>query len=318
MTVLLLTDAAMERHMAPGGHPERPARLAAAAAGVGAAADRLGIGMDVDAPMPVSDEDLLRVHSARHLGRLTAVSDGGGGWLDADTLVGPGSLAAARIAAGATIAAAEAVTAGSASVAFAVVRPPGHHAGRDRAAGFCLFNNVAVAAERLRASGPARRVAIVDWDVHHGDGTQAIYEADPDVFYASTHELGIYPGTGAAEDTGIGAAAGTKRNRPLTEGSGDEAFVAAWTEDLLQALAGFRPDAIIVSAGYDAHAADPLARLEVTARGFGRVAEALGATARECGVAGVAVALEGGYDLDALEASVSATVAGLVTGLGAG
>ena len=318
MSVLLLTDAAMERHPAPEGHPERPARLAAAAAGVAAGADRSGVAFRVEAPAPARDDDLARVHAEGHVARLAAVADAGGGWLDADTIIGPGSIDAARLAAGATVAAAEAVAHGAAAVAFAAVRPPGHHAATARAAGFCLFNNVAVAVERLRHTGAARRVAILDWDVHHGDGTQEIYDADAGVFYASTHEDGLYPGTGAVEDAGAGAARGTKHNRPLRAGDGDDAFLAAWAEELLPAMARFRPDAIVVSAGYDAHASDPLARLAVTARGFGGVAEAVGAAARECGVAGVALTLEGGYDLEALEQSVAATVAGLVSGLAAG
>ena len=318
MTVLLLTDPGMGEHAAPGGHPERPARLAAAAAGVQDAAARVGVQLDLRQPPRAADEDITRVHPPRHLARLVAAADGGGGWIDADTFVGSGSVDAARLAAGATLAAAEAVVGGQATVAFAVVRPPGHHASAARAAGFCIFNNIAIAAERLRATGRARRVAIVDWDVHHGDGTQEIYDADPDVFYASTHEWGIYPGTGDRTDAGVGAATGTKHNRPLEPGSGDDAFVRAWADELLPQLARFAPDAILVSAGYDAHAADPLARLEVTDDGYRRVAEALGAAARASGLRGVALTLEGGYDLHALRTSVAATVDGLVSGLEAG
>lgn len=318
MTVLLLTDREMERHPAPAGHPERPARLAAAAAGVSDAASRLGAELRQGGGRAASAEELQRVHPAAFLERLRSSAAGGGGWLDPDTIVGSASLAAASHAAGTTIDAALAIAEGSAAVAFAVVRPPGHHAGASRGAGFCLLNNVALAAEALRASGMAARVAILDWDVHHGDGTQSIYDADPDVFYASTHEWGLYPGTGSADEVGVGPAAGTKRNCPLEPGSGDEAFLEAWSATLLPELVRFGPDAILVSAGYDAHAFDPLSRLEVTADAYRRLGEAVGATVRRLGIGGVALALEGGYDLDALRSSADATVDGLLVGLGAG
>jgi acetoin utilization deacetylase AcuC-like enzyme len=315
VTVVLLTDPAMEAHPAPSGHPERPARLAAAAAGVTDAAAGRGVDVRAEPARSATDDELTRVHPIAFIRRIEAACAAGGGWLDADTMVGPRSADAARRAAGATVDAVSAAVTGEASLAFAVVRPPGHHAARERAAGFCLFNNVAVAAEAARANGVAR-LAILDWDVHHGDGTQAIYDGDRDLFYASTHEWGIYPGTGAATETGIGGATGTKRNRPLAPGAGDREFVAAWVDDLLPAVVGFRPQAIVISAGYDAHADDPLARLNVTADGYRAVAEATGAAARTCGVPGVALTLEGGYDLDALRASAAATVEGLLAGLG--
>jgi acetoin utilization deacetylase AcuC-like enzyme len=220
----------------------------------------------------------------------------------------------ARLAAGATIQAARAVAAGEARFAFAVVRPPGHHAASGRGTGFCLLNNIAVAAAALRADGVAHRIAIVDWDVHHGDGTQAIFDADPDVLYASTHQAPFYPGTGAAVDRGTGAGRGTKLNRPLLAGDGDEAFVAAWREELLPAVEDFRPDAILVSAGYDAHAADPLAGLDVTEAGYAAVGHELGAAAARLGLGGVTLTLEGGYDLAALRASVAASVLGILRG----
>ena len=202
--------------------------------------------------------------------------------------------------------------AGEATVSVAAVRPPGHHAAADRGSGFCLLNSVAIAAAGLRADGTAKRIAIVDWDVHHGDGTQAIFDADADLLYASTHQWPFYPGTGSAAERGRGAAAGTKLNRPLAAGDGDEAFTQAWIGELLPALEEFLPDAILVSAGYDAHAADPLAGLTVTEAGYEAVAAALGAVARRIGVPGVALTLEGGYDLPALRASIAASVRGLL------
>ena len=198
-------------------------------------------------------------------------------------------------------------------MAFAIVRPPGHHAAARRAAGFCLLNNIALAAMAVRAAG-ARRIAILDWDVHHGDGTQAIFDDDPDLCYASTHQWPLYPGSGQPDQRGQGTAAGTMHNRPLPPGSGDEAFVGAWIEELLPVVEAFGPQAILISAGYDAHRDDPLANLLVTESGFGVVAQAAGRLAGSLGM-GVALTLEGGYDLAALRLSVSATVAGLLRGL---
>jgi acetoin utilization deacetylase AcuC-like enzyme len=311
--VLLLTDPEMAAHEAPG-HPERPGRLAAAAAGVEEGAHLVRADLKMGEIRPADDETLLRIHTEAHVARLAAMVAAGGGWLDADTYVGEESMRAARLAAGGTVDAARAAVQGRARVAFAVVRPPGHHAARDRGAGFCLVNNIAVAVAALRASGLARRVAIVDWDVHHGDGTQAVFDDDPDVCYASTHQSPFYPGTGDRSERGRGAARGTKHNRPLATGSGDDSFVPTWTEDLLPAVEAFRPDAICVSAGYDAHRDDPLAGLEVTEAGYEAVARALGACVARLGLPGVALTLEGGYDLPALRASISASVAGLLAG----
>jgi acetoin utilization deacetylase AcuC-like enzyme len=167
----------------------------------------------------------------------------------------------------------------------------------------------------LRAAGLAQRIAILDWDVHHGDGTQAIFDADPDLCYASTHQMPLYPGTGDSADRGAGAGLGSKHNAPLPPGSGDAAFTDAWLTRLLPAVEAFAPEAILISAGYDAHRLDPLAELEVTEAGYRSVSEAIGRIARAGGLRGVALTLEGGYDLDALRSSASATVAGLLGGL---
>ncbi|MGH2455657.1 MAG: histone deacetylase family protein [Candidatus Limnocylindria bacterium] len=312
--VLLLTHEAMVHHAAPG-HPERPERLAAVEAGVVDGTDAAGAELVRTTPEPAGDEVLARVHPARYLAALTAAEARGGGWIDPDTYLFPGSMAAARVAAAAMVLAATAAQEGVAAVAFAAVRPPGHHASRERSAGFCLLNNVAVAVEALRAADLARRIAVLDWDVHHGDGTQAIYAADPDLCYASTHQSPLYPGSGDGGERGSGPAEGTKHNLPLSPGSGDEAFTAAWLDGLLPAVEAFGPEAILVSAGYDAHRDDPLAQLEVTEAGFETVARQVGALAGRLKLTGVALALEGGYDLPALRRSVAATVEGLLAGL---
>ena len=245
---------------------------------------------------------------------LDRAAAAGGGWLDPDTYLVTGSMLAARLAVGATVRAALAIADGRAEVAVAAVRPPGHHAASSRGSGFCLFNNVAIAARALRSTDRARRIAIIDWDVHHGDGTQELFDDDPDVMYASTHQHPFYPGTGWQGDTGVGAARGTMHNHPLMAGAGDDEFIAAWADDLLPAVERFRPDAILVSAGYDAHRADPLANLHVTEAGFGEVAHLLGALSGRLGLNGVALTFEGGYDLDAVRASSAATVRGILEG----
>ena len=315
--VQLFTDPRMAGHRPPG-HPERPERIDAVDAGVADGAAEAGAKLERPTVIPADADALERIHPASYLELLDDAARQGGGWIDADTYIGPDSMVAARLAAGATVQAALAAIGGKATVAFAAVRPPGHHARRERAAGFCLLNNVAIAVAALRAGGLAQRIAIVDWDVHHGDGTQAIFDADPDLCYASTHQMPLYPGTGDPAEQGTGAAVGTKHNVGLAPGSGDQAFADAWLNQLLPAIEAFAPEAILVSAGYDAHRLDPLAGLEVTAAGYRSVAETLGRTARQLGIGGVALTLEGGYDLGALRESAAATVAGLLSGLAVG
>jgi acetoin utilization deacetylase AcuC-like enzyme len=312
MSVWLLTDAAMDAHAAPG-HPERPDRRGATADGVRDAAGDLLVEPPIE---PIDDATLDAIHDPAYRAMLREVETQGGGWLDPDTYLVRGSMHAASLAAGGTLQAAIAAATGSAEVAFAVVRPPGHHASRGRGSGFCLLNNVAIAVAGLRGRGIGERIAIVDWDVHHGDGTQAIFDADPSLCYASTHQSALYPGTGTRAEDGTGAGSGTKHNRPLAPDSGDEAFTAAWRDDLLPAIERFAPDAILVSAGYDAHVDDPLANLEVTEEGYEEVARLVGALSARLRLQGVALTLEGGYDLDALRASAAASVRGILVGRG--
>ncbi len=287
-------------------HPERPERLAAAAAGV---ADlHLGSSMRTLDPDPATDEQLLLVHSAAHLARLAAVSDAGGGHLDADTYATADSWDVARRAAGAGLTAVRALDRGEGDVAFALARPPGHHALPEMAMGFCLVNNVAVTAAALAERG--ERVVVVDWDVHHGNGTQAIFWDDPRVLYVSTHQHPLYPGTGAATDTGGPGAPGATVNVPLPAGATGDVVQRALAEVAGPVVDCFAPTWVLVSAGFDAHRADPLAELELSAGDFALLAREVAGWAP--GPGRTVVFLEGGYDLEALRASVAATLGALV------
>ncbi len=292
---LFLTDPSSEAHAA-GGHPERPARLRAILDHLDATG--LRVRMHEVAPRAATDAELLRVHPAGHLARVAATS-ARSGWFDADTYSTPASEGAARRAAGAVVQAVEAVLGGEARNAFIAARPPGHHAEPEIAMGFCLYNSVAVGAAAALAAG-VERVAILDWDVHHGNGTQAIFEAEPRVFYASTHEYPYYPGTGHYSETGAGVARGTTVNVPLPRGAGDEAITRAYREVILPALTRFAPDLVLVSSGWDAHRRDPLAGLEVSTAGYTQVARAVIEAADRLCDCRLVVALEGGYDEHAL------------------
>ncbi len=259
-----------------------------------------------------TDEQLLRVHPADYVAAMRAVRPEPGAHveIDGDTLMSEGSLAAALRAAGGAVMGVDAVMEGWARAAFVAVRPPGHHAERHRPMGFCLFSNAAIAARHAQARWGVERVAVVDFDVHHGNGTQDVFERDPSLFYGSSHQFPCFPGTGAANETGMGNVV----NAPLRPGAKSDAFRDAWEGMILPALEAFAPGLLIVSAGFDAHKADPLAQLRLETEDFAWITAALmGVAERHCGGRIVSV-LEGGYDLDALAACTAAHVRTLLQG----
>ncbi len=308
MSVLHLTHPTCARHLTGAGHPERPERLQAIYKAIGESG--LADLVEVSAFPPVDRDLLLSVHSAAYVAEVEAMAQSGGGWLDQDTRVGADSATAAAHAAGAAQRAAEALCEGEAARAFVTIRPPGHHALPERGMGFCLFNNAALAAAAARRAG-RKRVMVVDWDVHHGNGTQAIFWRDPGVLFVSLHQEYWYPGTGALGDVGEGPGEGFTVNLPLPAETGDGGYEEAFTEVVLPLASAYAPDFLIVSAGYDAHYADPLGGMVLTARGFGRLSRLLDDAARASG-APLLVTLEGGYDLAALGASCVATLEALV------
>ncbi|HEY7068360.1 MAG TPA: histone deacetylase [Chloroflexota bacterium] len=304
MTTGLYYSPLYLEHVAPG-HPESPTRLETAWTQL----QRYGLTNDlaVAEPPPADLADVERVHTPAHVRRVRAIAADGGGWVDGDTFVAVASYGAALCAAGAGIAGCEAVLSGRQENAFALVRPPGHHALPDRAMGFCLFNNVAIAAAWARAKGGAERVLIVDFDVHHGNGTQDVFYDRADVALFSTHQFPLYPGTGRLAETGTGAGAGYSVNLPLPPGCGDGVYLRAFDEVLAPLARRYRPDLILVSAGYDAHWSDPLANMRLTVDGYVALVERLRRLADElCGGRLVAL-LEGGYNLGAVAAAVVAT-----------
>ena len=301
--VFVVTPPEPELHDTGSGHPERATRVPAVLAGV---RDALGDDRPFHAGRDATRVELTRVHDDRYVDALHDFARDGGGHLDPDTVVAPGSFTAAVRAAGCGLAAVEAVELGDADAAFVVVRPPGHHAVAGRGQGFCLFNNIAVAATSLTAQG--ERVAIVDWDVHHGNGTQDVFWDDPRVVFVSTHQYPAYPGTGRSEETGGSHAPGSTINFPLPPGATGDVALAAVDDVVAPALEAFAPTWVLISAGFDAHRADPLAELAWSAGDY----HALAARVCELAPEGRVVAfLEGGYDLDALRASAAATVAAL-------
>ena len=296
----LIASERFEEHVTPPGHPERMerARIFTAVAARWSKAGAVSV-----EPRPASREELARVHDEAYLDEIAATA-GRAVRLDADTYTSPESVEIAALAAGAAVQAAEHAMAHG-EAACALVRPPGHHAERDRAMGFCLYNNIAVAAAAARARG-TDRVAIVDIDVHHGNGSQWMFYDDPAVLYVSSHQYPFYPGTGAAHETGTGAGKGYTVNVPLEAGATDADYLLAYTAIVLPVLEQFQPALTLISAGFDAHERDPLASMRMSTEGFGAIVGGLASLARRHG--SLALVTEGGYDLTALEESLDASL----------
>ena len=286
-------------------HPERPARLQAVMDGI--ASLQLGDDLVHADEREASVEELARVHEASYLSEVQAFCAQGGGKIDPDTYAGSDSWLTACRAAGAGLAALAELARRDEGVAFVAARPPGHHAKASRSMGFCLLNNVAVAAASRTALG--ERVLVVDWDVHHGNGTQAIFWDDPDVLYVSSHQSPLYPGTGSPEEVGGTGAPGLTVNLPLPPGATGDVVRAAFDDEARGAIESFSPDWVLVSCGFDAHRADPLSDLELSSGDYAELARVV----REFAPGGrLALFLEGGYDLGALESSVAATLGALL------
>jgi acetoin utilization deacetylase AcuC-like enzyme len=305
---LLVDDARFDRHAPLGHHPERPERLFAARAGLeGAPAT-----FERVPARPATDDELARVHDPRFVASLAKLR-GESGFLDPDTYVSAESVDIARLAAGSLVAMVDALLDGPTTRGLALLRPPGHHARPARAMGFCLLNNIAVATAHARARG-LERVAIVDWDVHHGNGTQEMFWREPGVLYVSTHQFPFYPGTGDIDEVGDGPGKGYTVNVPLSAGGGDDVYAAAFERVVLPVVEAYAPELVLVSAGFDAAARDPLAQMEVSSEAFGWMARALARIADATAKGRMALVLEGGYDLVALEGGIRAAVAGMVAG----
>jgi acetoin utilization deacetylase AcuC-like enzyme len=304
--VAIYTHAACLAHDTGPDHAERPARLLAVTEALHAAFPGR---LDWREAPRASRGDLLRVHAASLLNTVLETRLAQRVMLDPDTVLSPASAEAALRAAGAAVTAVDAVLAGNGTRVFCAVRPPGHHATADTAMGFCLFNNIAIAAAHALAMHGLERVAIADFDVHHGNGTQAIFEHDPRVLFASSHQSPLYPDTGYANERGVG----NILNAPLPPQADGRAFRAAWTNDLLPELDAFRPQLLLVSAGFDAHRRDPLAQLQLEADDYAWLTAQLRAIADRHARGRVVSTLEGGYDLQALEECAVAHVGTLLT-----
>jgi len=308
-SVVFISPAVCREHDPGPGHPERPARLDAIQQRL--QADGLLDEMRLVPARKATPQEIEAVHKADHVAMVTRLIESGAHILDGDTAVCPRSLEAAYLSAGAALTGVDLLRDGEATRVFCGVRPPGHHAETQRSMGFCVFNNVAAAAAYARSSGLADRVLIIDWDVHHGNGTQQIFEASDKVYFYSLHQFPLYPGTGAATETGVGPGQGYTRNRPLSAGCDDDDYLKLIAADLDEIGKSFQPELILISAGFDAHARDPLGGMRVTDAGFGRMTRLVADLADSCCQGRVLSLLEGGYDLEGLAGSVARHVATL-------
>jgi acetoin utilization deacetylase AcuC-like enzyme len=309
---VLITHPDYTRHLTSPQHPERPERLVAIEALL--RRTPLWEALPQRLPEPASDDVLARVHTRAYIAQVRQIAREGGGYLDPDTPLSPASDEVARRAVGGAVLAVDAVLRGDAPVAIALLRPPGHHAGAGQGRGFCVFNNAALAARHALDAHGRDRVLILDWDVHHGNGTQEVFYRDPRVVVCSLHQENWYPGTGALDEVGEGPGEGATINVPLPAGIGDAGYAHIFEEVVLPLLEAVVPSLLVISAGFDAHHADALGGMVLSARGFGRLAHMVRGTAHGTPIA---VVLEGGYDLDGLAFSVAATLEGL-TGVHSG
>ncbi|HEY8128908.1 MAG TPA: histone deacetylase family protein [Hyphomicrobium sp.] len=309
MTTVLITHPAFLNHDTGEYHPERPDRMRAIDKAL--SSESFAPLERREAPLREDDKGYITLaHGSQHLADITAAVENVDGhrYIDGDTVASPGTWEAARRAVGAGLDAVDLVMTGKATNAFCQVRPPGHHAESHRAMGFCFFNNVAIAAHYARAKHGAERIAVVDFDVHHGNGTQEIFWSDKDLFYGSTHQMPLYPGTGALRETGVG----NIFNAPLRAGDGRERFEEAFRSRILEPLHNFSPDVILISAGFDAHHRDPLAGLRLVEQDFQWATDSLAEAARRHGNGRIVSMLEGGYDLTGLAQSAAAHVKALL------
>ncbi len=305
MTTAIVTDERYLSHTDPT-HVERAERLLS----IQRALDTSGVRAMVQqlTPRPATQDELLAVHTTDHVDTINRYAVRGGGYIDTDTYMVEGTLEAAYLAAGGAITAVAAVLEGTAPNAFAFVRPPGHHATPDRAMGFCLFNNIAVAARAALQQFGLARVAIVDYDVHHGNGTQDIFYRDGQVLFCSTHAAPYYPGTGRVDEIGTGDGAGATLNVPMPYGVGDVGYQRVFEQVIMPALHRFQPQLILVSAGYDAHWSDPIGPMVVSVQGFASMTKMLADAAGELCDGRIVLVLEGGYNLEAVGASALASL----------
>jgi acetoin utilization deacetylase AcuC-like enzyme len=304
----VVEDPRFRDHAGPSDHPERPARLAAVSRALAPRRDRL----ESVPPRPAGDEELLRVHTRDHLALVAESARRAPCRLDPDTYACAESHAVARLAAGASVDLARRVARGESPAGFAAVRPPGHHAEAGRAMGFCLFNNVAIAARALQAEEGLERILILDWDVHHGNGTQHSFEEDASILYASTHQFPYYPGTGDFGEAGRGDGEGATLNVPMPPGCGDSELIGVLQRVLVPAARAFRPELILVSCGFDAHRDDPLASLDVSGSGFADATHIVRALADDLCGGRLVLLLEGGYAESGLEDGTAAVVDALL------